>query len=50
LPAGTQLVSTLSTVDALATVLQDGKIAYDEVYDASSAAGAAARNSSATPS
>jgi hypothetical protein len=48
LPAGTQLVSTLSTVDALATVLPDGKIAYDdEVYDTPSAAALAARNSSA---
>jgi hypothetical protein len=34
LPVGTQLVSTLTTMDALATVLHDGKIAYeDEVYD-----------------
>jgi Restriction Enzyme Adenine Methylase Associated len=48
LPAGTQLVSTLSTVDALATVLPDGKIAYDnEVYDTPSAAAVAARNASA---
>jgi hypothetical protein len=48
LPAGTQLVSTLSTVDAVATVLPDGKIAYnDEVYDTPSAAAVAARNASA---
>jgi len=48
LPAGTQLVSTLSTVDALATVLPDGKIAYDdEVYDTPSAAATATRNGSA---
>ena len=43
-----QLVSTLSTVDALATMLPDGKIAYDdEVYDTPSAAAVAARNASA---
>jgi len=48
LPAGTQLLSTVSTVDALATVLPDGKIAYDdEVYDSPSAAAVAARNGSA---
>jgi Restriction Enzyme Adenine Methylase Associated len=48
LPAGTQLVSTRSTVDAIATVLPDGKIAYDdEVYDTPSAAAVAARDASA---
>ena len=48
LAAGTQLVSTRSTVDALAIVLPDGKIAYDdEVYDTPSAAAMAARNGSA---
>jgi RAMA domain-containing protein len=48
LPAGTQLASTLSTVDAFATVLPDGKIAYDdEVYDTPSAAATATRNGSA---
>jgi hypothetical protein len=48
LPAGTQLVSTFGTVDAVATVLPDGKIAYDdEVYDTPSAAAMAARNGSA---
>jgi hypothetical protein len=45
LPAGTQLVSTRSTIDAVATVLPDGKIAYDdEVYDTPSAAAWNARN------
>jgi hypothetical protein len=48
LPAGTQLVSTRSTVDAVATVLPDGKIAYDdEVYDTPSAAAWNARNGTA---
>jgi hypothetical protein len=47
LPAGTTLLSTQRDLDAIATVLPDGKIAYaDEIYNTSSGAGDAAAGGS----
>jgi hypothetical protein len=47
LPAGTTLLPTQSGIDAVATVLPDGKIAYaGEIYSTPSAAGGAAAGGS----
>jgi hypothetical protein len=47
LPAGTTLLPAQSGIDAVATVLPDGKIAYaDEIYSTPSAAGGAATGGS----